>query len=258
MTIDTTAPARTGQTAYLPLAPPADDRLRLFCIPHAGGAASAFARWQARLGDRVAVLPVQLPGRGRRVGEARIRQIDRLVAELDEHLDQAMRQPFALYGHSMGALIAYRLTRRRQERGARLPDRLMVGACIAPHRRSGVTATTTMSDDELAGWLIAIGGMSPELLRYPKWVRQAIDLLRDDLLLYGSHVPALEAPLPVPVDVFAGTTDPLLPVEEAAHWALHTNAGSATHLMRGGHFFIQESEESFLAALRDRLHQLVP
>jgi surfactin synthase thioesterase subunit len=258
MTIEATAPVRTGRAAYLPVPPPADDRLRLFCIPYAGGSASAFARWQARLGDGVAVLPVQLPGRGRRVGEDRFRRIDRLVAELDEHLDQAMRQPFALYGHSMGALIAYRLTLHRLERGSSLPQRLMVGACIAPHRRSGVTATATMTDDQLAGWMVAIGGMSPELLGYPKWVRQAVDLLRDDLLLYGSHVPALETPLPVPLDVFAGATDPLLPVEEADHWGRHTSAGSDVHVVPGGHFFLQDSEEPFLAALRDGLHQLVP
>ncbi|MGP3972312.1 thioesterase II family protein [Streptomyces sp. 6N223] len=238
-------------TAYLP---PATDvptgSTRLLCFHHAGGAASAFGDWQRRLGPHVTVLPVQLPGRERRAADPRFTDIDALVTDLDRSLEPALDGPFAFYGHSMGALVAYRLALLRAQRGRSLPNRLMVGAYPPPHLRAPITEALRLTDQELTQWLGGIGGMSELVMRYPDWVRAALELTRDDLRVCQSHDPATAArPLSCPIDVFAGRDDPLLPLDRVYGWERHTTVGCRVHPMPGGHFFIQESADVFLRTI---------
>ncbi|MFE2414327.1 thioesterase II family protein [Kitasatospora sp. NPDC059408] len=237
-------------SAYLPNPPDPTARLRLFCFHHAGGAASAFAGWQAALGGGVSLVPVQLPGRERRIREARVTDMARLVAELDDELGPALTRPYAFYGHSMGAAVAYDLAQLRARRGERLPERLLVGAYPAPHLPSRLGPVVRLPDRELADWAVRLGGMSGELLRFPEWARTATALLRDDLRICLSRRTAAEPPLDRPIDVFTGSTDPLLPREDAVGWARHTTAGFRLSVIPGGHFFTAESRPEFLGRLR--------
>jgi surfactin synthase thioesterase subunit len=241
-------------TGYLPADARERAGTRLLCFHHAGGGASAFHGWQERLGPAVAVLPVQLPGRERRVTEPRFTDIDTLVADLDRQLGPLLDEaPYACYGHSMGALVAYRLTLLRAARGRRLPDRLMVGAYAPPHLLAPITEALEMTDERLARWLADLGGMSEVILAYPEWVASALSLLRDDLLVCRSHRPRGDGPLACPIDVFAGEADPLLPLEHVSGWARHSTADCQVHTVPGGHFFIQESSSVFLPALASLL-----
>lgn len=232
-------------TAYLPPMAGTDLRsadVRLFCFHHAGGAASAYQRWQEELGPRIAVLPVQLPGRERRVAERRFTGIEELVADLDESLDPVLGEPYAFYGHSMGAIVAYNLALLRAGRGRGLPVRLMVGAYPPPHLLAPITDALSLDDDKLARWLIDMGGMSELMLGYRDWLAAALALLRDDLRVCQSHrPPPAGRVLPCPIDVFAGDRDPLLPLDRVGGWAEHTTAGCQVHTVSGGHFFLHES-----------------
>ncbi|MFG2846349.1 thioesterase II family protein [Kitasatospora sp. NPDC048296] len=240
------APRTPTATPYLPPAAGTDADLRLFCFHHAGGAASAYTGWQESLGPQIAVLPVQLPGRERRAAEPRFTRIDALVTDLDRHLDPLLDEPYAFYGHSMGALVAYHLTLLRAARGRSLPLRLMVGAYPPPHLLAPIADALNLDDAELTRWLVDTGGMSELVLGYPDWVRSALDLLRDDLRVCQSHRPTGDHPLPCPIDVFAGEQDPLLPLDRVDGWARHTTAGSRVHAIPGGHFFLHESSTVLL------------
>jgi surfactin synthase thioesterase subunit len=231
---------------------------RLFCFHHAGGAASTFGEWQRELGQDFRVLPVQLPGRERRAAEPRFTEMDGLVADLDRELDPLLadaRAPYAFYGHSMGALVAYNLARRRAERGMSLPTRLMVGAHVPPHVTPPVGDMLALTDEQLAQWLVDIGGMSEVVRQYPAWVRAAVSLTRDDLRVCHSHRPAEGPPLPCAIEVFAGRDDPLLSLDAMAGWERHSGVGCQTHVIPGGHLFIHDSQAVFLktvAALLSR------
>ncbi len=230
---------------YLTVRPEEGARLRLFCLHHAGGAASWFRGWQAQLGSDVEVLPVQLPGRERRVHEPRFREMDLLVRELDRALDpylsQAGTQPYALYGHSMGALIAYRLARHRAAEGRSTPVTLLAGAHPAPHRPQRLREVPDVSEGELVEWLVGIGGLSRQLLCHPEWLRWALSLIRDDLALCVSHRPEDVDPLPCPLHVFTGRDDPLVTPEDAGAWAELTSASCDVHQIPGGHFFPRDA-----------------
>lgn len=241
-------------TPYLLRAPaPTADGLRLFCFHHAGGSAAAFATWQRGLGPRAEVLPVQLPGREGRLSEPRATDMTQLVDELVRELGDHFRPPFAFYGHSMGALLAYAVAQRLRDRGAALPVLLAVGAYPAPDRPGLMTDVPRMAADDLAALLVRIGGMSEMLLDYPEWRDAAIDLVRDDLRVCHSYRHVPDAPLPTPITAFVGDRDPLMTPADATPWAGHTTSGFELQPIPGGHFFLRDSAPVLLGALRRSL-----
>ncbi|MGV9316750.1 thioesterase II family protein [Streptomyces sp. NPDC003691] len=251
------------RTPYLAVRPDSvpDAPLSLFCLHHAGGGASVFRDWQRALGPSVAVLPVQLPGRERRVREPRFTEMTALVEELDEHLDPYLRTPYVLYGHSMGALVAWHLSVFRAAAGRRLPEALLAGACNPPHVPPVSAGTRDMSRQRLLRWLLDAGGISEALLQYPDWVDAAVSVLRDDLDLCNSHRPPGPdgpGPLPFPVHTFAGTADPLIDAAAMAGWARHGAAPGVRHTVPGGHLFLRDSPDHLFGLLRSVLSGPVP
>jgi surfactin synthase thioesterase subunit len=223
-------------TAYLDQLPGDTDRPRLFCFHHAGGGASTFAGWRAALAPHLDVFPVQLPGREGRVTEPPFRDLDALVADLDVHIGPFLDVPFLFYGHSMGALVAYRLTHHRAGTGRSTPDTLVVGGYPPPDQgpplRSGTTELTAVLD-----------GVTGRLGRFPRWANAARELLEHDIALVDSHQPARLPPLPVPIHVLTGSTDPLMSPTDALGWARHTSAVCRVHVVPGGHFFTSDSPD---------------
>ncbi|SOD87001.1 thioesterase II family protein [Streptomyces sp. Ag109_G2-15] len=227
--------------------------IRLLCFHHAGGAASSFATWQAGLGPDVAVVPVQLPGRERRVREPRFRDFDRLLDELDEQLDPLLDGHHAVYGHSLGGLIAHELTRRRVATGRRAPELLVVGACAPPHLPHSAVAPQNASDAQLTSWMRGLGGVPDRVARHPDWLRRSVELLRDDLCLVHSHPRRRAEALPVPLRVLAAESDPLLTPAQAREWARHTSYDFRVHTLPGGHFFHREHPEATLRVISQLL-----
>lgn len=232
-------------TRYLDRPPEHAGRTRLFCFHHAGGGASAFAGWRAALAPDIEVCPVQLPGREGRVIEPPICDIDTLVTELDDHIGEHLDGRFLLYGHSMGALIAYRFTHHRLLTGQSTPDALVVGGCPPPDQVATLAERTGEADVA-----VMLDGVMDRLGRYPRWARAARALLERDLALVESHRPAGRDPLSVPIHVLAGSTDPIVPVGRALGWADYTRSGSRLHVVPGGHFFPRDSPDRVLALVR--------
>ncbi|WP_380280633.1 thioesterase II family protein [Kitasatospora purpeofusca] len=241
------------RSRYLAREPARHARIRLLCFHHAGGGASAYAGWHQGLGDDVAVVPVQLPGRETRNSEPRFRTMEPLIDELVAELDGVLDQPFALYGHSMGALVAYNLARRLHRTGGPLPEVLLVGAYPAPHRPPALGELPDLPDDELTRVLLDLGGMSESILAYPEWLTAALDTVRDDLRVCRSHDRGFLPRLPFPIEVFTGRSDPLMQGAEPERWLDHTRAGFRVHRLPGGHFFTRQSTGELLALLRGSL-----
>ncbi|QQM47129.1 thioesterase [Streptomyces liliifuscus] len=234
----------------------------MLCFPFAGGGASTYAHWQRELdarGASVDVLPVRLPGREGRSGEPRFTELASLVEELDEELDEVLASPHLVYGHSMGALIAYALIRRRQERGAPLPRAALLAAYRAPHlppprmdsdASSGAdsgsgSGSDSDSDSELARALVALGGLPEALLGHPEWLRALLPVVRDDLTLCASAGPA-GGPVRVPLHLYAGADDSLVRVPEVAAWRRYAARGCEVRVLPGGHFFLRTHEGRLL------------
>ncbi|MBS2963682.1 thioesterase [Actinocrinis puniceicyclus] len=249
--MDAAAGRTTGAlTPFLTAAPDPKAPLRLFCLHHAGGGASMFAEWQQALGPSVSVLAVQLPGRERRVRDGRLTEMSEVVRVLCEQLGPHLESPHVFYGHSMGALISFNLVHARITAGARPPEALIVGACNPPDVPPVSAGTEDLSRDGLVQWLLDAGGMSPMLLKYPDWVDAAVALLRDDLQLCNSHVVGRREPLPRPILAYSGDGDPLIAADAMAGWARHGDSGFELRTVPGGHLFVRDPPQQFLAMLR--------
>ncbi|WP_259471786.1 thioesterase II family protein [Streptomyces shenzhenensis] len=229
-----------------------DPATRLFCFPYAGGGASAYRRWQRGLDAHdagVRVLPVQLPGREERFAEPRFTDLDALIDDMDAQLDEELSEPHIFYGHSMGALLAYSLARRRQRRGAPLPRALVLSAYRAPHLPAPPIADPDAGDAALVAGLTALGGIPQTLLDHPEFLSALLPVARDDLRLCLGSGAAPAEPLRVPLHLFAGRGDRLVAVSEVAAWERHAGYGCELRTMPGGHFFVRSDEGAFLREL---------
>lgn len=223
--------------------------MRVFAFHHAGGGVESFSGWRRRLGADIELIPVRLPpptnGRWR---------MAELVAELNRELDDDLRSPHLFYGHSMGALVAYHLSCLRASMDQRLPQRLLLGACAAPHLVTDLHQIADWSDERLAGRLLDLGGMPASLARLPRLHAAIVGRVREHFdIIRSAPIPETPDPLPCGFEVFIGEADPLVTVEQAAAWSAYTAADCEVHVLPGGHFYFRDAKGSFFTVLRSVL-----
>ncbi|MEU4203912.1 thioesterase domain-containing protein [Streptomyces sp. NPDC045470] len=232
---------------------------RLLCFHHAGAGAMAFAGWQRRVGPGVTVLPVRLPGRESLRHEAPVTEAATLVEALTQELGPLLDAPYAFYGHSLGALVAYRFAHHLIEAGHRGPELLAVGACPAPQSPSRLLAGAAApgpTDEELVGLLVDGASVPEAMLARRGWLRATVRTLRADLRLAAGLRETAPATLPCPLWAFAGTDDPLVGVAQVGAWRHCTTAQFRLRTVSGGHFFVRGREAP--RAVAEALHTVMP
>jgi len=219
-------------------------RRRVFFLPHAGGSASGYL-WHDHFGEDVEVCAVQLPGRENRFCAAPLASmadvVDEVVPAIAAHADL----PYVLFGHSMGALVAYAVTRRLAELGLPLPMRLFVSAHRAPHLHDR-DPLHHLPDDQLVARMTHsdLAGMDPELRAL------FLPMVRADITVCETWAHPATDPLPVPVTAFGGRDDELVTEAELAAWHAHTAADFAMELLPGGHFYPDGAETVLAERIR--------
>ncbi|MDN3271667.1 alpha/beta fold hydrolase [Streptomyces sp. MA15] len=218
--------------------------LPLHCFAHAGAGISAFHGWSAALGDGAVPVPHLLPGRERRRREARATGREALLADLLDGF-RAPAGPYALYGHSLGALVAYTLARALHEAGLPTPALLAVGACPPPDAGSVLSDASRESPGKLRDLLDAVGAGPGDAVPRDLWQRMVLPVLRDDLALAdalraAARRPVTGGPFRVPVLAVSGAHDPLAPPAAVAGWQRWTAGRTVTRTLPGNHFFVRE------------------
>lgn len=230
----------------------ADAPQRLFCFPFAGAGTAAFRGWQQRL-PGVALCPVRLPGRESRLSEPPFRQMAPLVEALGRAIHAYLDKPFAFYGHSMGAAIAFELARWLRSQGRTLPAALFVSGARAPRLRLGHHPPAEPSEEEFLKDLDRLEGIPPEVRQNPSLLRLVLPALMADTALYRGYVYEPQAPLSIPIFAYGGEQDPNVLPQHLEQWGSQTTGPFQLRLFPGGHFFIQTSQEAFLEALKQDL-----
>ncbi|GIJ48800.1 thioesterase [Virgisporangium aliadipatigenens] len=235
---------------WLPVVPSRAAPLSLFCFPHAGGGAALFRPWTAPLA-RVGIesCPVQLPGREDRFREEPFRRVDLLVPRVRAVLEPYLDRPYALYGHSMGAIVAFELARALRREGAPPPAHLVVSGRIAPHLVDPRPTLHDLPDDVLLKRLHALGGIPDALRAAPELLAVALPLVRADLELNETYRYVAEPPLPVRLSAYGGADDPKVDATELSAWSSQTAAEFRQRTFPGGHFFTQNAREAMLTML---------
>ncbi|MES5816913.1 alpha/beta fold hydrolase [Streptomyces sp. RG80] len=213
--------------------------VRLFLLPYAGGSSSAFSSWPELLDPGIEACPVVLPGRERRIAEPPVPRMSQLVPPLIEGLVPHLRPPFAFFGHSMGALIAFETTRRLLLHGLPAPEHLFLSAAC-PTRSRHRNDRHRLGDEELVTELRELSGTPPEFFDAPELVALLLPTIRADFELAETYEVPEGTRLPVPITVFAGERDPSFPPSEAKAWQRHTTGSFAHHVLPGDHFFLND------------------
>jgi medium-chain acyl-[acyl-carrier-protein] hydrolase len=238
---------------------PAGARRKVFCFPYAGGAASLFHGWGDALGAETHLCAVQLPGRGGRFREAPAQTIDELVKAAADGLSGELDLPFALFGHSMGAVVAFELARELRRRGGRQPFLLVVSGHQAPHIPEPHPPFSHLPDPEfLEEARQRYDGIPAEVLAEPELLQLVLPVLRADIRALENYAYVEEAPLECPIGVFGGDQDHHVSASDLEAWRGYTRATVTLRTFSGGHFFVQEARSDVLRSLATLLGEGAP
>lgn len=225
---------------------------RLVCLPHAGGSAGFFFPLSRDLAARgIEVLPVQYPGRQDRRTEPNIPDMAELADRVAEALVPYLDRPFGLFGHSMGATLAYEVARRLRDAGQRAAA-LFVSARKAPHRVVD-DGLHLMSDDEILADIMALDGTRNGMFGDQEMLDLILPAIRADYRAAETYRHTEGPRLDCPVYALTGYADPRVPVGELHHWAACTDGPFELQVFPGGHFYLSDHPEAITAGLAERL-----
>jgi len=213
-------------------------RLRLFLLPFAGAGAAPFRSWPAGLRNDLEIYGVQPPGRESRLAEPPFRALRPMVRALADDIDGLVREPFALFGHSLGALLAFELSRELRRRGHGEPAHLVVSAFRAPQLPDRRPALHGLADDRLVAELRRLGGTPPEVLDRPEILAMVLPTLRADLAVSETYVYRHEPPLGCAVTAWGGRSDPDVTETALRDWAATTTGPFDLRRFDGGHMYL--------------------
>jgi medium-chain acyl-[acyl-carrier-protein] hydrolase len=219
--------------------------LRLFWFPHAGGGTTL----PSQVGGLANVCPVRFPGRESRIAEAPYEKMEALVEALAIAIQPYLAQPFAFFGHSMGAAVAFELCRTLRRRGHPLPKVLIASAARAPQYRRNYTPARAPSESEFVDELRRLEGIPGEMLDAPGVMERLLPALQADAALYRNYHYTEDTPLECAIRAYGGHDDPNIQAEHLDAWREQTSASFAVRCFAGGHFYLREHPTEFRAAL---------
>lgn len=230
-------------------APRPDARLRLFCLPHAGGDSWIFQDWQSGLPGAIEVCPVRLPGRGSRMDAAPMTDLPALVATLAREMRPLLDRPYAVFGHSMGALIGFELARELRRQRALAPAMLCVAAYPAPQLPLREPRVSELPAELLLRDLDRRFGAGHDLADNPDLLEIMLPVLRADMTLCECYDYADERPLDCPIAAYGGISDPGVTPAALDAWEAQTSQPFLRHAVPGGHFFPVGSRAALLEVM---------
>jgi len=218
------------------------DQFRLFCFPYAGGGGGFYKNWPSHLGDDVSVYPVILPGRERRFSESPYVSLESLIDDFMEVIKPYLDKPFAFFGHSMGALIAFEVTKRIEQHTSYKPNHLFISAKAAPHIETSKQHKHLLSNSSLIEELRKVNGTDAVILENKELMDVMLPVIRADFQLLETYRYNPGYLINTPMTVFGGMNDEEVNHNELVEWvALSRHKHFQLNLFRGDHFFIQEN-----------------
>lgn len=225
--------------------------LNLLCLPYSGASAMVYSRWRRKLPAWLQVRPVELPGRGARMAEPLQTDLQALARQLAGEQRLATAAPYALLGHSLGALLAFELAHELKALGCPPPLALFACGTAAPTRREGYDGENwrePKSDEALKSELRTLNGTPEEVLANDELMSLTLPILRADFLLCGRYAYRQRPTLGCPLHVLGGDADRASQAQLLA-WGRETHGHFSLRMFPGGHFFIHEHEEPVLGEL---------
>ncbi|QNH08319.1 thioesterase [Pseudomonas sp. B11D7D] len=229
----------------------------MFCFPFAGGSVASFMPWFTALAPDIQLCAIQLPGRGARFSEPPVHDFTTLIEQLGTVIASQGDRPYAFFGHSLGALIAFELAHHCVRRGLPQPRHLFLSASSAPRHRVGAPRYDLMSDGELLMKLRDYAGTPPEVLANQELMTLLLPAIRADFALLRHYRYQPRPRLDIPMSVLAGHDDAHVTPETLHDWQTESRAVCESHGFEGGHFFAFEQPEQVLELVKRKLAEVL-
>jgi medium-chain acyl-[acyl-carrier-protein] hydrolase len=223
--------------------------IRTFCFPFAGGGASVFRSWTRKSRPEITFCPVQLPGREDRICERAFNRMIPLAVSVAENLIPHLEQPFAFFGHSMGAILAFEIARLLKKCGHREPALLIVGACPAPQLPRKAEGIFKLPDDLLIKKLSELHGTPPEALQDVDLMQTVLPAIRADFEVVESYGYKTGERLNCPIIAIGASEDVEIGPHELAAWHLQTKGVFSWSIRSGNHFSILDSPDMVITEI---------
>lgn len=227
-----------------------DNDIVLYCLPFAGGGASAFRNWQARLPDNIKVCAVQLPGREERIKEEPYLNMESLADDLSSIILKN-KNDYIMFGHSMGTKILYEVEKRLEDKG-RLAKLIIISAGKVPHITES-KPIYNLAEEKFKEGIIKFNGMPKEILENKNLFEFFIPVLRADFTLDESYTSKNLNILNSPILALWGKQDKSINLEEILKWKQYTNSDFKEQSFEGDHFFIKEQESIVLQKISESI-----
>ncbi|MDR6985067.1 surfactin synthase thioesterase subunit [Rheinheimera pacifica] len=234
---------------------PVKGKMLLFCLPFAGGGSQFYTKWQALIGPSVQVCPVYLPGRERRIRDPLYNNMMTLVDELVTLISPFTGQPYAFFGHSMGALISHLLACKLLQSGYAAPQHLFVSARGYMSAESMQQRVKATGFEQYLNSILGLSSQTAQVLENVELRKLFLPIFRADVQMCAEWQDDFIAPLPCPITAFYGDMDQSVSLDSVCNWQAQTHAAFDMKAIPGEHLFILQQSESIVQAI---LHKLSP
>ncbi len=227
-------------------------RHRLVCLPHAGGSASYFFQVSRTLAPDIEVLAAQYPGRQDRRSEPCVENVASLADQLAAAVEPWSDRPLALFGHSMGAILAFEVASRLESAGVEVTSVFASGRrAPGTHRDERVHLR---DDDGLVAEIKALSGTDSRVIEDDELIRMVLPSIRSDYKAIETYRCSPRRRIAAPVHALVGDADPKATVDEVRRWAEHTTGAFELTVFPGGHFYLDKQVPAVLGMISRTLH----
>jgi surfactin synthase thioesterase subunit len=233
---------------FVTLAHAGADR-RLVCFPHAGAGPRMYRSWASYVPASVELSAAQIPGHERRIAEDPVRRLQPLVARLSEEVEDHSGRPFAFFGHSFGALVAFELARLLHEGTSLQPEVLFVSGCAAPHLPFRQRGIQDLTDEAFVSALREVAGVPEAILDHEEFLALLLPALRADMEMFDMYRYEAGVPLRCAISAFGGIDDGEVPIASIGAWRELTVGAFTSNFFPGGHFFVQSATADIVSTI---------
>ena len=231
------------------------DKIKLFCLPYAGGSSIIYNKWKPYLHPRIELFPIELAGRGKRIADPFYSNLNEAVDDIyPEIKSEIQNSQYGLFGHSMGGLIVYDLAQKIRDHNLPAPQHIFFSGRSAPHvYREDDKIFHLMGNEEFKSEVMDLGGTPPSFFEHPELMELFLPLLKNDFKIAETQVYDREInPFDSNISILLGKEDDLN-AEECDGWKLHTKKLCSIHHFNGGHFFLHNEVKQIVKFINNTL-----
>jgi medium-chain acyl-[acyl-carrier-protein] hydrolase len=230
--------------------------MRLFCLPYAGGSAVIFRNWKAFLSSKIELCPIEPPGRGTRLHETAYTAMEPLIDALATGISHLLDRPFAFFGHSMGAVICFELSRKLYRENRPVPVHLLVSAHRAPQILDPEPQSYDLPKPQFIEHLRGLNGTPATVLAHSELLELLLPTLRADFRLVETYRYSPGPLLPCPITAIGGMDDKDVSADHLARWGELSSGAFQQFMLAGDHFFIHQSESQLISIIAKQLEEV--